>query len=129
MLQRSIQPACPPHLMSKPSHIVLPQYATGELGWLELVRQHVGSLRYGIVQSRFGAGVDILVQACPGLVEQVEAGDLSGDKTRALLTKYEITGVPGYLTRSHYLQLAAPVPPDVETSVRAALRRFLAQQA
>jgi|GEM_PF-1160125 len=36
--------------MSKPSHIVLPQDATGQPGWLELVRQHVGSLRYGVVQ-------------------------------------------------------------------------------
>jgi hypothetical protein len=36
--------------MSKPSHIVLPKDATGEPGWLDLVRQHVGSLRYGVVQ-------------------------------------------------------------------------------
>jgi len=38
--------------------------------------------------ARFGADVDILVQPCPGLVEQVESGDLSGDKTRALLEQY-----------------------------------------
>lgn len=38
--------------------------------------------------ARFGADVDILVQACPGLVEQVEAGDFSGGKTRALLEQY-----------------------------------------
>ncbi len=37
-------------LMSKPSPLVLPQDATGEPVWLELVRQHVGSLRYGVVQ-------------------------------------------------------------------------------
>jgi hypothetical protein len=36
--------------MSKPSHIVVPKDATGEPSWLELVRQHVGSLRYGVVQ-------------------------------------------------------------------------------
>jgi hypothetical protein len=36
--------------MTKPSHIALPKDATGEPGWLELVRQHVGSLRYGVVQ-------------------------------------------------------------------------------
>ncbi len=35
--------------------------------------------------ARYGADVEILGQACPGLVEQVEAGDLSGDKTRILL--------------------------------------------
>ena len=40
------------------------------------------------LHERFGAEVNILVQACPGLVEQVEAGDLSGDKTRALIEKY-----------------------------------------
>ena len=40
------------------------------------------------LHARFGTGVEILVQACPGLVEQVEAGDLSGDQTRALLEQY-----------------------------------------
>ena len=38
--------------------------------------------------TRFGTGVDILVQPCPGLVEQVEAGNLSGNQTRALLEQY-----------------------------------------
>ncbi len=36
--------------MSRPNHSVVPGDATGEPGWLELVRQHVGSLRYGVVQ-------------------------------------------------------------------------------
>ena len=40
------------------------------------------------LHTRFGIGIEILVQACPGLVEQVEAGDLSGDQTRALLEQY-----------------------------------------
>lgn len=38
--------------------------------------------------ARYGADVEILGQACPGLVEQVEAGDLSGEKTRLLLEQY-----------------------------------------
>ncbi|MDD5409973.1 MAG: glutamate racemase [Methylobacter sp.] len=38
--------------------------------------------------ARYGADVEILGQACPGLVEQVEAGDLSGNKTRLLLEQY-----------------------------------------
>lgn len=38
--------------------------------------------------ARYGAEVEIVGQACPGLVEQVEAGDLSGAKTRALLEQY-----------------------------------------
>lgn len=38
--------------------------------------------------ARYSADVEILGQACPGLVDQVEAGDLSGDKTRLLLERY-----------------------------------------
>ena len=38
--------------------------------------------------ARYGEDAQILGQACPGLVEQVEAGDLSGDKTRLLLEGY-----------------------------------------
>ncbi len=46
------------------------------------------SNNFAKLQARFGADVNILVQACPGLVEQVESGDLSGDKTRALIEQY-----------------------------------------
>jgi len=38
--------------------------------------------------ARYGEDAKVLGQACPGLVEQVEAGDLSGDKTRLLLEGY-----------------------------------------
>lgn len=38
--------------------------------------------------ARYGAYAEILVQACPGLVEQVEAGNLSGEQTRELLIRY-----------------------------------------
>ena len=38
--------------------------------------------------ARYGGNVQIVGQACPGLVEQVEAGDLSGHKTRLLLERY-----------------------------------------
>ena len=37
---------------------------------------------------RFGRGVQILTQPCPGLVEQVEVGDLDGVVTRVLLGAY-----------------------------------------
>jgi glutamate racemase len=40
------------------------------------------------LQERFGADVDIVVQACPGLADRVEAGDLTGDTTRALVERY-----------------------------------------
>ena len=33
-------------------------------------------------------GAQVLTQACPGLVERVEAGDLEGEGTRALLAEY-----------------------------------------
>lgn len=48
----------------------------------------LASENFARLHARFGAEVDILVQACPGLVEQVEAGDLSGARTRALLEQY-----------------------------------------
>jgi glutamate racemase len=35
-----------------------------------------------------GQGLRVLLQACPGLVEQVESGALTGDKTEALLRHY-----------------------------------------
>lgn len=37
---------------------------------------------------RFGRGVQVLTQPCPGLVEHIEAGDLSGGQVRALLQEY-----------------------------------------
>ncbi|HET7833610.1 MAG TPA: glutamate racemase [Gallionella sp.] len=48
----------------------------------------LGSANFARLAARFGTDVNILVQACPGLAEQVEAGDLAGDRTRALLKKY-----------------------------------------
>lgn len=60
---------------------------SGVIGVLATGRT-LASENFARLHARFGAGVDILVQACPGLVEQVEAGDLSGAKTRALLEQY-----------------------------------------
>lgn len=37
---------------------------------------------------RFGEGVDIRLQGCPGLATQVEKGDLDGPHTRELLQRY-----------------------------------------
>jgi hypothetical protein len=36
--------------MTKPTQIAGASEIADESGWLELVRQHVGSLRYGVVQ-------------------------------------------------------------------------------
>jgi glutamate racemase len=60
---------------------------SGVVGVLATSRT-LSSENFARLSARFGADADILVQACPGLVEQVEAGDLSGDKTKALLNQY-----------------------------------------
>lgn len=57
----------------------------------------LGADRFTALAARFGVGADhgedtegveLLTRACPGLVEQVEAGDLDGPRTRSLLRKY-----------------------------------------
>ncbi len=40
------------------------------------------------LRERYGAEARILLQACPGLVEQVELGDLAGPETAALVAHY-----------------------------------------
>lgn len=40
---------------------------------------------YASVVERFGNGVVLLQHTCPGLVAQIEAGDIHGQKTRAIL--------------------------------------------
>lgn len=60
---------------------------SGVVGVLATSRT-IASDNFAKLHERFGAGVKILMQACPGLVEQVEAGDLSGEKTRALVERY-----------------------------------------
>jgi len=56
---------------------------SGVVGVLATSRT-LSSDNFAKLTTRFGTNIDILVQACPGLVEQVETGDLSGAKTRAL---------------------------------------------
>jgi glutamate racemase len=46
------------------------------------------SARFAGLLERYGDGVAIVTQACPGLVEQVERGDLAGPHTRALIESY-----------------------------------------
>ena len=50
---------------------------TGVVGVLA-TRRTVSSENFLNLLTRFGANADIVVQPCPGLVEQVEAGDLLG---------------------------------------------------
>src|SRR5204862_1008681 len=48
----------------------------------------LGGERFAGLAERFSDGIELLTQACPGLVEQVEAGDLDGPATRELLQRY-----------------------------------------
>jgi glutamate racemase len=46
------------------------------------------SARFAALLERYAGEVKILTQGCPGLVEQVEAGDLHGIRTRELIVRY-----------------------------------------
>lgn len=46
------------------------------------------SARFAELVKRFGSRARVVVQPCPGLVERVESGDLTGPATRALLTGF-----------------------------------------
>lgn len=51
-------------------------------------RQTLASRNFSVLLERLSGAVEILQQPCPGLVERVEAGDLDGEGTRALLGDY-----------------------------------------
>jgi glutamate racemase len=46
------------------------------------------SAKFAALLEQYAGEVEIVTHACPGLVEQVEAGELDGSKTRALLERY-----------------------------------------
>lgn len=46
------------------------------------------SARYAALLDRFGDGIEVVTQPCPGLVEQIEAGDLDGPTTRAMIERF-----------------------------------------
>jgi glutamate racemase len=48
----------------------------------------LASSKFSTLVSRFGAGVQVLEQPCPRLVEQVERGEVASDVTRSLVTGY-----------------------------------------
>jgi glutamate racemase len=74
----AMEPAVKPAAESTKSGVIGVLATSGTLGSENFARLH----------ERFGAQADILVQPCPGLVELVESGDLSGNRTRALLERY-----------------------------------------
>jgi glutamate racemase len=50
--------------------------------------QTIASPRFARLTGAFAGGVDVIAQPCPGLVEQIEKGDLAGPATRALVDAY-----------------------------------------
>jgi glutamate racemase len=60
---------------------------TGKIGVLATSRT-LDSDRFARLVTTHAAGLDVLEQPCPGLVEQIEAGDFTGPATRALVERY-----------------------------------------
>ncbi len=60
---------------------------SGVVGVLATTRT-VASESVARLCTAYGDDVEILLQACPGLVERVERADLAGSETRTLLTRY-----------------------------------------
>jgi glutamate racemase len=59
---------------------------TGVVGVLATPATFQGAL-YASVVERFAGGVTVLQDTCPGLVAQIEAGELDGPETRRILEK------------------------------------------
>jgi glutamate racemase len=59
---------------------------TGVVGVLATPATFQGAL-YASVVERFAAGARLLQSTCPGLVQQIEAGDLNGPQTRSILER------------------------------------------
>jgi glutamate racemase len=57
---------------------------TGKVGVLATPATFQGAL-YASVVERFANGVELFQDTCPGLVQQIEAGNLSGEGTRRIL--------------------------------------------
>lgn len=73
-----MEPAVKPAVAASRSGVVGVLATTGTLE----------SARFAALLERYGGEVEIVTQGCPGLVEQVERGDLHGTKTRELVARY-----------------------------------------
>ena len=73
-----MEPAVKPAVLATKSGVV---GVLATIGTLE-------SARFAALLERYAGDVDIVTQGCPGLVEQVEAGDLHGIRTRDLIERY-----------------------------------------
>lgn len=73
-----MEPAVKPAVAATQSGVVGVLATTGTLE----------SARFAALLERYGEEVEIVTQSCPGLVEQVEQGDLNGIATRELIERY-----------------------------------------
>lgn len=103
----------------------------------------LGSRRFADLLARFGSGVEVRIQPCPGWVERVERGAVADEETRALVERYVAPLVRGgvdtlVLGCTHYPFLrpliAATAGPrvsiiDPNPSVARELRRRLDESA
>lgn len=63
------------------------QTKTGVIGVMATTRT-LNSEKFSYLVERFGTNVKVATQACPGLVEKIEAGELSTPETKDLVEKY-----------------------------------------
>jgi len=73
-----MEPAVKPAALQTQSGIVGILATTGTLT----------SQKFSRLYKQYASDVEIISQACPGLVEQVELADLTGEQTRALVQQY-----------------------------------------
>lgn len=88
----------------------------------------LNSDKFDNLNAQFGNDVEVITQACPGLVEQVESGDLDSHATRALVTAYVsklvqrgadtiVLGCTHYpALKTHIQQVAGPNIKIIDTS-------------
>lgn len=74
----AIEPAVKPAAAFTNSRVVGVLATTGTLE----------SDRFASLLERFAAGIEVVAQPCPGLVEQIERGELDGPGTRALVERF-----------------------------------------
>ena len=69
---------------------IKPAVATTKSGVVGVLAtsQTIASTRFARLVGTFAAGVEVIAQPCPGLVERVEEGDFSGPATRQLIESY-----------------------------------------
>jgi len=73
-----MEPAVKPAVAQSRSGVVGVLATTGTLG----------SAKFQRLKQRFAATAQLIIQPCPGLVEEIETGDLGGDRMRSMLSVF-----------------------------------------